>query len=591
MINTFFYDFFKIKKEIGNFFPIILVEAIRKEYMKKLFLTILLFVCFINVSAKDYYSSYSTYSDWSTNEVEQSDTVLVEKSIKYKYYHEDIEGNYYLEDENDSKYTLKDETNYYYTDYTDYSKIEPEPRKNRVIESIEGYEYREALKGRYVMLNDIYSIENRLYINEIKVLDSSNNEINYNIILCRGCSNYFTNFVHNGIIDENNFYIENGGMLYLELDKEYRFDEITIKVYEYDNSPNFEAYIISFGTLTDQYLRHEHYSEYIPNIHLKEENYNYTNMSQNLKWKDPVISVGPLDSNIRARVTKIPLYRYKDKYIYYYNSNKIYSDYLDKPTTYYNKQSEDSIYLYRYKKRDKISIQDNIVITNKNESLDNFYESTVPVKIEGTINMNKNGVYHVSFITSFKTIEKDITVNIESNVIKEEYEKALEEKNESDTKYDNLVSEYNDKIKTIEEMESKLKIDKDNYNELLKEYDKLRTDSDNQSIELYNQMIEEINKYKYRINELNMELMNYKELVKNKDIEKNRISKEYQNELLNLKVNDKPKNETNSEVKTMPLLLIGRPHFIIPLIFILLVLVSYFIYRKIKERRNNVRSN
>ena len=532
--------------------------------MKKLFIGVLLFLCFINVEAKDYYSSYSSYSDWSTEEIEASDTISVEKSIRYKYYHEDIEGEYYLENENDPKYSLKDEAKYYYTDFTEYSKIEPYQRKNRIIESIEGYEYQESLKGKYIWFNDIYSIDNRLYINEVKVLDSNNNEINYNIIICRGCSNNFTNNIHNGIIDENNYYIENGGIVYLELDGEYRFDEITIKVYEYDNTPGFESYTISFGTLSEYYMRQEHYSEYVHGVYLKEQKYNYTNMIQNLKWDNPEISVDPLDPNLPVKVTKVPLYRYKDKYIYYYNSNKIYSDYLSKPTTYYDKQSEDSIYLYRYKKRDKISIQDNIVITNNNESLENFYESTVPVKIEGTIDMNKNGTYHVSFITSFKTVEKDITVNIETNTIKE---KLSEENKNIQTKYDNLLLEYNDKIKTIEE------------------------DNQKRYIETYNKMIDDINRYKMRINELNMKLEESKQTISNKDIEKNKIKKEYENELLNLKLNEQPqKVESDSGARTLPLLIIQKPYLLIPLIFVLVVLITYFVYKKYRERRDYVRS-
>ena len=538
--------------------------------MKKIFLSVLLFLCFINVQAKDYYSSYSAYSDWSTNEIESSDIVSVEKSIRYKYYHEDIEGNYYLEDEQDSRYNLKDENKYYYSDYSEYSKLKPEEKKNRVIESVEGYEYSDALKVNRIMINDTHGGANKLYITEIRVLDSNNNDINYDVITCEGCNDQFTNYIHNGIIDERNSYVDNRGFIVLELENEYYFDEITIKVYMYDNTNEYKSYYITLGSLREYHLRYSYYSEFNSN-EIKEEIYNYTNMIQNIEWDNPKISLSEVIPNLHTKVDKIPLYHYKDKYIYYYNSNKIYSDYLTKPTAYYNKQSEDSIYLYRYKTRDKISIQDNIVIIDSKDSIDNYYKSTVPVKIEGNIDLNKNGEYHISFITPFKTIEKDIIVNIENNNIKEEYEKVLEENNNLKTKYDNLVSDYNDKMNSIEEMKS--------------------NNDSQKNIELYNNMIEEINKYKIKNNELNTEIMNYKEIVSNKDKEKNRISKEYENELINLRLEEEnTKCETNSSVRTMPLLSIGPTYFIIPIIFILIVLISYFVYKKVKERRNNVRS-
>ena len=561
--------------------------------MKKIFLSVLLFLCFINVEAKDYYSSYSSYSDWSTNEIESSDIVSVEKSIRYKYYHEDIEGEYYLEDEQDSKYNLKDENKYYYSDYSEYSKLKPEEKKNRVIESVEGYEYSDALKVNRIMINDTHGGANKLYITEIRVLDSNNNDINYDVITCEGCNDQFTNYIHNGIIDERNSYVDNRGFIVLELENEYYFDEITIKVYMYDNTNEYKSYYITLGSLREYHLRYSYYSEFNSN-EIKEEIYNYTNMIQNIEWDNPKISLSEVIPNLHTKVDKIPLYRYKDKYIYYYNSNKIYSDYLTKPTAYYNKQSEDSIYLYRYKTRDKISIQDNIVIIDSNDTIDNYYKSTVPVKIEGNIDMSKNGTYHISFITPFKTIEKDVVVNIENNTLKEQYEKLLEEKNNLKTKYDNLVSDYNDKMNAIEEMKDKLNskesIERD-YNDLLKEYQEVK-DSSNNDIELYNKMIEDINKYKIRINELNNELINYKEMVNNKNSEKNRMSKEYENELINLRIKNEtetPTCKTNSDVRTMPLLTIPHTYFIIPLIFILIVLISYFTYKRIRERRTNAR--
>ena len=556
--------------------------------MKKILISVLLFLCFINVEAKDYYSSYSSYSDWSTNEVTSSDTVSVEKSLRYKYYHEDIEGNYYIEDEFDPKYNLKDDTKYYYSTYSDYSKTVPEEKKNRVIETIEGYEYKKSLKVKYIMINDTHGTNNRLYITEIKVLDSNNNDINYNIITCEGCNDTFNEYIHNGNINERNSYVENRSFIYLELDNEYYFDEVTIKVYMYDNSNEYKSYYITLGTTREYHLRYNYYSEFKSENEsdIKEEIYNYTNMIQTIEWGNPEISLEEVLPNLHTQVTKIPLYRFKDKYIYYYNSNKIYSDYLTKPTSYYNKQSDESIYLYRYKTRDKISIQDSIIMTDSNDSIDNYYESTVPVKIDGNIDMNKNGTYHISFITPFKKIDKDIIVDIENNTIKEKYNELLEKNNDLKTKYDNLLLDYDGKMKTIEEMEEKVKAKDNSYNELLE-----KSNQDNDT-ELYNQMIEDINNYKMKINELNIAIEGYKETINNKEQEKNKISKEYENELINLRLQseleEKPKCE-NSNVRTFPLLTIGNTYFIIPLIFILLVLISYFIYKKIKERRSNVR--
>ena len=122
--------------------------------------------------------------------------------------------------------------------------------------------------------------------------------------------------------------------------------------------------------------------------------------------------------------------------------------------------------LYRYQTRDKIEINDNIVITDKKYNLKDYIKSTCDYDIRDNIDSSINGNYNIIINFKGKEIKRNVVVNIASNKIeldkekelndlknainKKEYEikKVIEEKEKVNEEANALNSIVNNKRKT-----------------------------------------------------------------------------------------------------------------------------------------------
>ena len=437
----------------------------RSDIIKKLFLVILIF-CFIGVDAKEYYSEYGNFSKWDTNYIEKDELTDVEEKRLYKYYHEDIIGDYYLEGEEPIGYTI-DKSKYKYSKYSSYTSNIPSIINGRIIESKEVLEYQKMVPISYIF---IYNINSELAISEIDIKDSNGNNLNFDIN-CTNCSKLFTNGLNNDSMYDYNYSNIDSNIL-ITLRKPLYYDDINIDIYLYDTKDILHTFDIACLSESDDVILFKNYREYFNIGEINKYTLNYSNMVVTNKW----VKTNSKNIDKYTIVNSSYLYRYKDLLYYYYKKDITYSDYLEKPTKYYPNQTEEFITYYRYRTREKI-LYDESVITNLNKDIE---------------------------------------------LLKLENEKYIDD-------YNNYITDLNDK--------------------------------------------------NLKINELNISLENNKLLLEDKELEKNKITKEFENELLNLKM-----GEETTQVRTIPLLKIGDNYiYILPIIFLILILSLLFILKKKKK--------
>ncbi|MBR1377261.1 MAG: hypothetical protein IJ565_05600 [Bacilli bacterium] len=546
---------------------------------KKILVFICMFLGVINVGAKDYYSKYSDYSEWTTTPIESSDTIYVQKETRYKYYHEEKDGEYYKYGENVDIYPNLDKDNFYYGEYSEYSKEYPSTAKYREIEEVDAYEYQTVKKISQIYIGSIHGGDDKFKITEISILDKNDNEINYTYE-CDGCSDNFDENIHNGVVVENFSYIENEGQILIYLDKPYNYDEIKVKLYLYDNTSEYKYFYITYVSDRDYILRYNFFEDFKSEslTDIKEYIYNYENMTQSLTWEDSIISFDAMEENAYTKINKISMYRYRDKYFYYYKINKIYSvNYLPKATEYYTKKTDDSLTYYRYKTRDKLSITDEIIINDKASKLEDYVMSTTPVDIESNLDINTNGTYKVRYITPFKTVNKNVVVDIEINDLTKKYEDLMDS-------YEKITMEYNELSTKSEEKDIIIPTNVDDNIDVSSQLIELSNSINSKnSVDSYNKLITELNDYKMKVNELNMQLEETKLALENKEVEKNKIAKEFENELINIKLKDNSAelNECSNSINTFPLLKIPNNYiWILPFLFLIIIIIVLILYKK-----------
>ena len=161
-------------------------------------------------------------------------------------------------------------------------------------------------------------------------------------------------------------------------------------------------------------------------------------------------------------------YKYIDTLFKEYKAETEYMNGYDlNGTDYFNIKGEEKTF-YRYKTRDKITISDNLTITDKNFNLNNFIQnSTIDnIKIISNIDMNVNGKYDIYFVTPFKTIKEEVIVDIKENLLNllvteiEENQKLRHQVNEYSSKVNNqnvVIKEIiNNNNKTISFLQNEL---------------------------------------------------------------------------------------------------------------------------------------
>ena len=487
--------------------------------MKKiLWLIFLSFLIVTNVDAKVYYSDYSDFSQFQEEEVFPSDTVDVIKEKMYLWYKNVNKlGDYKLYNNVDSF-----SNDCYMTEFTDWS--------NQKIDNA-GYNYEERNAYYYTMAKGIryihlYNLQGSYGSFRIPELDIQykDKSIKYTYT-CNGCLEGFDDYINNGIYEENESYIANGGSLIIDLGKEYPFHLIDVIFYIFDLGNSDKTYTIGYSTDKENLLYYKQYvlqfsDEYWSNAVKRFHNSDEIDDSI---WKYNETYVGLRNNDFVINKESIKQYRYQEKWCKVYETFKEYSEYSKEPIEDYIYRVDDSLkYFYSYRVRDKLEL-DIKEITSKDFNLNDFIvTSTDEVLINDDINWDKNGIYNVSFKLNNINVTEEVVLNVESNTI----------------------SELTEKIKYLEEQLNKLKIEKEKslqlQENLNKEIISLKEQLYNCSLEKEIQNQNNLNDfYTSKTNELEEDIKNLNESIGS-------IIKEKEN--LNnsnvLKINDLEKNIT-----------------------------------------------
>ena len=389
--------------------------------MKKILLVFLLLFS-SKVKAITFYSDYSNFSAYTNEFVAKSDLVNVEEKINKKYY---INRKVYSE-------------NGSYVDKENYEEVKsgllttkPEEKENRKIYTYDNSFYLNIPKVRYIYLDNSAGIR----VKEIALY--LNNKRYYYEFRCNDC--FFGSYIN--ISKDDYFKIDLGGyysvkdiyIIFLLEEKAMHF-KIDIN---YINDITFYKNKIDFNTMKgDSVLNVSYYDGYL----IKDA------LTRSEKSNEDQLYIKDIK------------YEYVDRVYKKYNLVK---EYVEDETNLYDLEK-----LYRYQTRDKIEINDNIVITDKKYNLKDYIKSTCDYDIRDNIDSSINGNYNIIINFKGKEIKRNVVVNIASNKIeldkekelndlknainKKEYEikKVIEEKEKVNEEANALNSIVNNKRKT-----------------------------------------------------------------------------------------------------------------------------------------------
>ena len=370
---------------------------------KKIILFILLLIPNY-IYAKTYYSDYER-----VNSVDglDSDLYYIEEKYLYNTYEEEFIDKGYLE-ENDE----------YIKDLDDYQELIKE--ENIVFHTT-------SKKTKYIPLlfldgnYKIYEIE--VYVNGEKI-DYETNDAN----MLRS----YTRFLNDN--DYTTFYLHKNPNAYLDLilGNSYSTEDIVVKIYaeEYDDI----RVQLSLVGITS-FILHNGFKGY-HNISFITE----TDVSNKID------------------------YTYEKEYLYRYYERII------KPTGIYlsegsNLLSDDYTIEYEFYKRDKLVLDDEIVINSEYYNIDDYIKySSDTVTYDCNINIEENGVYYCTFTLNNLVIKEYVTVSIDSII-------------------DSYEEENNNQVLVIEEDNSELVIDEVDNNIIKDDVNKIEY---NHNMELLN---------------------------------------------------------------------------------------------------------
>ena len=338
--------------------------------MKKiLFLFLFLFMGTSSLNAETIYGDYSD-TKISYEEIKSSDTVKVEEDTLYELYEEKMDIRL-VDDPKDYEVITK-EYHSYPTSMEEANKIKYE------------YTYNELSNYDYIYVENISSVS--LQITKFILVDRHTG----NIIL--DDPNPILNPRDRFFID----YEGNLGSLELILELDYLTRPIRVS-----------------GTLEIGLLKNDKKTK------LDEVSY-YTPFTYTLDFDNYNLEVIDTYSNISDIK---PLYSYQElyfkeevMYLCYVPVRLYLNEYSKEDTPNYKVDYSHPKKIYKYQERDKLVIEDNIIITSKDTNLLDFV-SNKDIKYTSNIDYNINGIYKVNYLFNDKTITKDVYVSIEENYI------------------------------------------------------------------------------------------------------------------------------------------------------------------------------
>ena len=350
--------------------------------MKKILLVFLLLFS-SKVKAITFYSDYSNFSDYTNEFVAKSDLVNVEEKINKKYY---INRKVYSE-------------NGSYVDKENYEEVKsgllttkPEEKENRKIYTYDNSFYLNIPKVRYIYLDNSAGIR----VKEIALY--LNNKRYYYEFRCNDCffGSYINIFKDDYFkIDLCGYYSVNDIYIIFLLEEKAMHFKIDIN---YINDITFYKNKIDFNTMKgDSVLNVSYYDGYL----IKDA------LTRSEKSNEDQLYIKDIK------------YEYVDRVYKKYNLVK---EYVENETNLYDLEK-----LYRYQTRDKIEINDNIVITDKKYNLKDYIKSTCDYDIRDNIDSSINGNYNIIINFKGKEIKRNVVVNIASNKIELDKEKELDD--------------------------------------------------------------------------------------------------------------------------------------------------------------------
>lgn len=523
------------------------------EKMKKI-IFILFTILFLmeTVKADVFYSDYGPFSEYTENYIETSDLTITESERRYKIYKEQImNGNYYIEGENPNTLPFVDKNNFVETEYSSWNKVKPEEKTNRDILEKTIYEYQNMEGVRYIQMYAIHGSNGGLRIREIEVYNGDEKiPLTFKCYNCTGDEN----ILNDGNVNDNLFIKNDSGWMTIDLNDYYALDNISFKIYLYDDGSDVKTYSIKYTKEEDfasQIFAKGYYKNYFTSNSF-DDIYPFITTINDYdiifpEWEEPVLSEKEVLETKTRKVEICKMYSYRDLKYYYFSKERIYTDGYYMETNEEYPFIDNNIYkdFYRFKTRERIVISDNLKITSYDTKLSDFIlESTISdILINGEVDYTKNGFYDVTFELPFQSVQKKVEVSIlenDYNLLLKELEEKEKLLDEATSKNEVTEKELNDLLLQIKENEQLIK----DYEEQIKS---LNNDlSDNK--ELYKKietLMKEKEKLEKKVNSLNDKITNL-----NKKLSDNKILiDDLNNKIKEYKAKEKELNKENKNLE------------------------------------------
>jgi len=403
--------------------------------MRKIFLTLLILLGTVfKIEAKEiYYSEYSEFSEYSLSPIESSELVNVEKERRHRFYEELEVGEYLSLLDDSSKFNRLNLDNSIDGNFSEWSEIQPQSLEYRIIESKKFYKVKKPKPINHISFMNTLNSTVKLENIEIYYLDE---KLDYSLI-------------YDGADQELNIYP--WGTVTFDLKDYYDLQKITIKVENIEFNEASEIIVLAsvpsnYNDYDINYYSYNLIAANSKNILIEANDW----IRGNAEYQEEIVSEHQPINEPLSLISEVFMYRYQDPLFYFYNIERSYVDgYFTDYLGFIKDESQYQDY-YRYQIRDKLEIDDEIVITSYEQKLSDFVISTSDYEIITDLDINQNGVYEVEFKTHFASVKKEIVVNIdkfdkltnENNNLKLEITKLQNQNNNLKQEVDILVNKY-----------------------------------------------------------------------------------------------------------------------------------------------------
>lgn len=351
---------------------------------------LLLWICVKPAYAKTYYSEYGDYTNYSEEKIIASDVLKVESKNFYHAYTEKVSYEY-LED------SLYEKTGKYSTEYSNWNTNKDLLDTNYAIDECSLYTYKTFKEMKYFYLKNL---SNKIGIDSIKVYD---------------------NKTGNTLMQNDNFAMYSNDTFIFNIDKEYSLANLEIHLFINKQNVKDLKLTLSMNNENNPFSN----KTLVKTIQDSTDNKNVELVIDNFTNVEGLLSnitaTSYCDKNVNGKIINaIPIYRsIYTKYEYKIITKEYLDLYTDEESTNYKLDYNDYKTYYRYKTRDKVVLNDNLIIENKDVDINSFItESTLnDIKITSDLNLNVNGIYDINFISPFKTISTTVKVDIKENYL------------------------------------------------------------------------------------------------------------------------------------------------------------------------------